>query len=162
MSLMSPNRFETEIEGARGAEYEVAEREKLSLFLKLASLRKERTLTDVAAEVGIRPEELSKIEAGRTKQIRWETLLGLLEAYQCNVGDILEVRVKVQQEKTPLEIYLTALRRREVDVPARRLEIHEVGEGLDTASIVALSVPNSPSEFRRAFVPAGKRNAKAK
>lgn len=147
--------------GRPAVEPEVARIDQSTLVIKVADLRKERTLAEVAAIVGIRPEELSKIESGKTKQIRWGTLLGLLRAYECGVEDILEVRqVTTLKENSARTAYLEALRTIEPNIPVRRLRPYKEGVGLDGASVRALSEPVPAREVRRTFVPAGKRNAK--
>lgn len=145
-------------------ETEVARIDESVLVIKIADLRKDRTLAEVAAVVGIRPEELSKIESGKTKQIRWGTLLGLLRAYDCAVEDIIEVRkVGASQGYAPRETYLSALRNRETIIPVRRLTPHkEEGSVLSESTIGALSKPVPARVVQRTFVPASKRNAKSK
>lgn len=145
-------------------ETEVARIEESVLIIKIAELRKDRTLAEVAAVVGIRPEELSKIESGKTKQIRWGTLLGLLRAYDCGVEDIIEFRkVDLSHGYAPRQTYLAALHNREAKIPARRLTPHkEEGNVLSGIVIAELAKPVPARVVRRTFVPASKRSAKSK
>jgi DNA-binding Xre family transcriptional regulator len=69
----------------------VAEGSTERLRVRARELRGERTLTDAAAAVGIRQDELGKIERGETTAIRFDTLLRLCAAYQVGVGDLLTV-----------------------------------------------------------------------
>jgi DNA-binding Xre family transcriptional regulator len=101
--------------------HEVAATEESALVLKAAELRRGRSLSEVAQIVGIRPEELSKIEAGKTKQIRWVTLLGLTRAYDCSLGDLLEVRTKENDEFPERAAFLAAAKARTHKPTIRRL-----------------------------------------
>jgi DNA-binding Xre family transcriptional regulator len=70
----------------------VARDDQSSLLLSLRSLRGNRFLEEVASQAGIRADELSRIERGLTKQIRWETLLRIMRTYQCSPDEILSVK----------------------------------------------------------------------
>lgn len=47
-------------------------------------------LNDLAAAVGITPQNLSVLKAGRAKAIRFSTLEAICECLDCQPGDILE------------------------------------------------------------------------
>jgi DNA-binding Xre family transcriptional regulator len=67
----------------------VAESENGKLELRLKELRGSRTLTEMARLTGIRQDELSKIERGETKGVRFETLVKLCLAYKADVSDLI-------------------------------------------------------------------------
>jgi transcriptional regulator with XRE-family HTH domain len=78
----------------------VATRQGRALLLRARELRGELSLAAAAKRIGIRPDELGKIERGETRQVRWETLLGMAEAYQVEVGDLL-VTAQAASETEP-------------------------------------------------------------
>ena len=85
------------------------------LKVHLRSLRGERSLKSAAAAIGIRPDELSKIEQGKTRQIRWDTILRIALAYQCGIDEILTIEAEGHspgpaQAGGPRETMLAALR----------------------------------------------------
>jgi putative transcriptional regulator len=47
---------------------------------------------ELAAEIGITPQNLSVLKAGRAKAIKLETLEKICDVLQCSPGDILEFR----------------------------------------------------------------------
>ncbi len=67
----------------------VAARPGRTLVLRARALRGSLSLAVAARRIGIRPDELGRIERGHTKQVRWETLLGMAEAYDVEVGELL-------------------------------------------------------------------------
>ena len=138
---------------------EVARVDESTLNIKLAALRKERTLSEAAAMVGIRADELSRIESGKTKQIRWETMLRILLAYDCEIEDLIEIKVVAPiQEPTPREVYLTAMRNRKRNIPRKRLLPYEVGTSSDEVSVLALSEKVDRGVVRRKYISAVERN----
>ena len=78
----------------------VATRQGRALLLRARELRGALSLAVAAKRIGIRPDELGKIERGETKQVRWETLLGMAEAYEVEVGDLL-VTAQTAPETAP-------------------------------------------------------------
>ena len=50
-------------------------------------------LIDLAREVGITPQNLSVLNAGRARAIRFSTLDAICTALECQPGDILEYRL---------------------------------------------------------------------
>lgn len=130
--------------------YEVACLGESSLVLKVAKLRGSRSLSEVALVVGIRPEELSKIESGKTKQIRWVTLLGLMRAYDCELGDILEKCEKKLQEFPERDRFLAAVRANPKKQAVRRLTPYdENSPGVEAAALRALTAALPAREIRR-------------
>ena len=86
----------------------VAERNGLRLTLRARDLRGDRTLVEVAALVGIRQDELSRIERGETASMRFDTLLRLCEAYQVPPGELLGLEIDTVGT-SPLESVLRAV-----------------------------------------------------
>lgn len=62
----------------------------ITLDVMLAK-RKMRS-NELAAEIGITPQNLSVLKAGRAKAIKLETLEKICDVLQCSPGDILEFR----------------------------------------------------------------------
>lgn len=86
----------------------VAQRNGTRLSLRARELRGDRTLVEVAEMVGIRQDELSRIERGETTSMRFETLLRLCEAYRVPPGELLAVE-KDAVLMSPLERVLEAV-----------------------------------------------------
>jgi len=86
----------------------VAERNGARLTLRARELRGDRTLVEAAELVGIRQDELSRIERGETSSMRFETLLRLCEAYGVPPGELLAVE-KEPSVMSPLERVLEAV-----------------------------------------------------
>jgi DNA-binding Xre family transcriptional regulator len=88
----------------------VATRQGRALLLRARELRGELSLAAAARRIGIRPDELGRIERGETRQVRWETLLGMAEAYEVEVGDLL-VTAQAESETEPVYAGLLAAMR---------------------------------------------------
>ena len=88
----------------------VATRQGRALLLRARELRGELSLAAAARRIGIRPDELGRIERGETRQVRWETLLGMAEAYKVEVGDLL-VTAQAESETEPAYAGLLAAMR---------------------------------------------------
>jgi DNA-binding Xre family transcriptional regulator len=78
----------------------VAEEGDCTLFVRARELRGSRSLKNMAAAIGIRPDELSRIERGETRQIRFVTILSMLRAFHCSADDLLVIEGKPRT--TPL------------------------------------------------------------
>lgn len=85
----------------KGEEVAVADSGDLHLVLRLRALRGSRTLTALAAEVGIRADELGRIERGETSQVRWATLLRIIVATGGRIDDVLRITRDDESEDTP-------------------------------------------------------------
>jgi putative transcriptional regulator len=72
----------------------------IELDVQLA--RRKRKSTELAAAIGITPQNLSILRAGRAKAIRFSTLDAICRELQCQPGDILVYRE--EQEDSPEEI----------------------------------------------------------
>ena len=132
------------------------------LIVHLRALRGDRSLKDAAAAIGIRADELSKIEQGKTRQIRWDTILRIALAYQCGINDIFTVEAEDQyptadQPVGPREAMLAALRAGAGHpVPARRLHIDREQELPPATSVAVATLAETPERgpIRRRFTPA--------
>lgn len=60
----------------------------INLDVELA--KKKMKLNDLAALVGITPQNLSVLKTGRAKAIRFSTLEAICQALGCQPGDILQ------------------------------------------------------------------------
>jgi hypothetical protein len=89
-------------------EHVVAQRDGVRLLLRCRELRGTRTLSEMANIVGVRQDELGKIERGETSSIRFDTLLRLCAAYQVSPGELLTID-HVDAKPTVLEEMLTAV-----------------------------------------------------
>jgi transcriptional regulator with XRE-family HTH domain len=70
----------------------VARTDEGCLRIRLRELRGDRSLTEVANLVGIRGDELGRIERGDTSQIRFATLLRLCTALGVSLDTLFEVQ----------------------------------------------------------------------
>lgn len=52
--------------------------------------KRKMKLNDLATAVGITPQNLSVLKAGRAKAVRFSTLEAICECLDCQPGDILE------------------------------------------------------------------------
>lgn len=60
--------------------------------------RRKRRLNDLADAVGITPQNLSVLKAGRARAVRFSTLEAICHYLECQPGDILEFRSNSQPE----------------------------------------------------------------
>jgi len=60
--------------------------------LDVVLAQRKMKLNDLAEAVGITPQNLSVLKAGRAKAIRFSTLEAICEHLQCQPGDILEFK----------------------------------------------------------------------
>ncbi len=104
MTLLRVNRTD------QPAAASVATRHGRALLLRARELRGELSLAAAARRIGIRPDELGRIERGETRQVRWETLLGMAQAYDVEVGDLL-VTARAESETEPVYAGLLAAMR---------------------------------------------------
>jgi putative transcriptional regulator len=64
----------------------------LVVNLDVMLARRKMRLNELAEQVGITPQNLSVLKAGRAKAIRFSTLEKICEVLDCQPGDILEFR----------------------------------------------------------------------
>ncbi|CAN5574917.1 MAG: helix-turn-helix transcriptional regulator [Euzebyaceae bacterium] len=106
----------------------------------LRDLRGGRTLTEVAQEVGIRSDELGRIERGETTQIRFTTLLRILKGYRCDISDLFKVEAAANRPQARYGSALRAYQAGELSHPGRRTEVRGLGpdeQNLDEADTFA-------------------------
>ena len=130
-----------------------------SLLLHLRSLRGGRSLEDVAQRVGIVADELSRIERGLTRQVRWETLLRLMRTDDCGPGDLMAIAVPVviRYRTSPRNAMLAAMESGlGNEVPQRRVLPRETSTGLDAAAEQDLAAPTERGPIHRPFRPANR------
>ena len=60
--------------------------------------KRKRRLNDLAEAVGITPQNLSVLKAGRARAVRFSTLEAICQYLECQPGDILEFRPAGQTE----------------------------------------------------------------
>ena len=95
----------------------------IELRCRARELRGDRTLADAARLVSLNRDELARIERGDTVQIRFDTLVKLMNGYGCELSDLLEVVTPDERQVgAPWLAPLTALRAGRVrpGVPSRR------------------------------------------
>lgn len=102
------------------------------LRIRLSEIRGSRTLREFAEEVGIRADEISRIERGETHQVRWETLLRIFIAGRINIGDLFEMDTIPPQQGEPSWA-----------APLRALRAGTVKAGLPSRDLSALDLPGS-------------------
>jgi len=64
---------------------------KVKVNLDLLLVQRKMTLTELADRVGITIANLSILKTGKSKAIRFSTLVALCEALECEPGDLLEI-----------------------------------------------------------------------
>ncbi len=63
--------------------------------------RRKLQLNTVAERIGITPQNLSVLNAGRARAIRFSTLEKLCEVLECQPGDLLAFEGEVRSEQEP-------------------------------------------------------------
>ena len=97
-------------------------------------LRGERTLAEAARLAGLNRDELSRIERGQTRQIRFETLAKLIVAYHCELSQLLEVETVPAEHPQPLYAPAVQLFADGVlSTPVRRRSVRRDGDADTTA-----------------------------
>ena len=121
------------------------------LVVRVRELRAGRTLSEVAARVGMRQDDLGRIERGETTSIRYDTLLKLCTEFKVGADEIFKVEPVVKSTITPLKRVLAALEAGSVrthQVPSRqgfRVLRHEETVDLSEAtSFAGLEEPITP------------------
>ena len=67
--------------------------------LDVVLAQRKMRLNDLAAAVGITPQNLSILKTGKAKAIRFSTLEAICEHLQCQPGEILEFRPEPAKKK---------------------------------------------------------------
>jgi DNA-binding Xre family transcriptional regulator len=73
------------------------------LAIRAKELRGERTLIEVATHIGIRQDDLGRIECGETQSIRFETFLKLCAFFKVSAGELFKVESIVHHKANSLE-----------------------------------------------------------
>jgi putative transcriptional regulator len=73
----------------------------LIVNLDVMLARRKMRLNELAELVGITPQNLSVLKAGRAKAIRFSTLEAICEALDCQPGDLLEYQ-RQQTHENPV------------------------------------------------------------
>ncbi len=79
------------------------------LVVRVRELRGTRSLSDVAARVGMRQDDLGRIERGETSSIHYETLLKLCTEFRVGPEEIFAITPVVKSDPSPLEQILAAI-----------------------------------------------------
>lgn len=98
------------------------------LVVRIRELRGDRTLSDVAAQVGIRQDDLSRIERGETSSIRYETILKLCTEFHVGPEALFRIEEENLETSSPLEKVLAAVARGDI-------ELHQVPKNRRRQSI---------------------------
>lgn len=123
-------------------------------------LRGERTIAEMAREIGMNRDELARIERGETVQIRFETLAKLMSGFGCGLNDLLEaVPITPREESAPWLAPLSALKDGRVlpGVPGRRDPDDALDEPLPPGLASGFGEAPSKGVRRSAFRPAAQR-----
>lgn len=88
------------------------------LVIRARELRGNRTLSEIAVRIGMRQDELGKIERGETQGIRFETLLKLCSVYEVGLSELFAVEFISSRKESPLQRVLAS-------IEAGSLETHQ-------------------------------------
>lgn len=127
------------------------------LVIRARELRGDRTLSDIAARMGMRQDELGKIERGETQSVRFETLLKLCSVYEVGLSELFAVESMSPRRESPLARVLAGVEAGTVQThqPAkgqRKLRLEDLTMDLDeTAELSDFEEPVRPR--RRTRVP---------
>ncbi|HUW87423.1 MAG TPA: helix-turn-helix transcriptional regulator [Candidatus Paceibacterota bacterium] len=127
------------------------------LVVRVRELRGARTLSEVAARVGMRQDDLGRIERGETSSIRYETLLKLCTEFKVGPDEIFKVEPVTKSTPTPLERVLAAIEAGTVrthKVPTSRgSHVLRQEESLDMTDSVNFADLEEPATTRRRIRP---------
>ena len=90
------------------------------LVIRAKQLRGNRTLSEIAARMGMRQDDLGKIERGETKSIQYETLLKLCAVFEVTPSQLFTVESSLPRKANPLERVLAG-------IEAGTIQTHKVG-----------------------------------
>lgn len=130
----------------------VAESVSARLTLELRALRGSRSLTEVADVVGIRSDELGRIERGETKQMRFSTLLRLLEGLGIELHDLFKVERSTSIFPKDCQAALGAYQAGKLAPPRRRAVVRsESTDEQDLTHAAAMAEEHRDGARRRAI-----------
>lgn len=72
---------------------------KIIVNLDVMLARRKMRLKDLAAKIGLTEQALSTIKTNKVKGVRFETLIKLCDALDCQPGDLLEFSREDNHEK---------------------------------------------------------------
>jgi len=128
----------------------VAETPGERLVIRAKELRGDRTLSEIAERIGMRQDDLGRIERGETQSIRYETLLKLCSVFNVTPDELFRVEPLDSRKPNPLERVLAGI---EVGSYAT----HKVGPRVKklrpTESIMDLDAAAGLSEFEEPVAP---------
>lgn len=109
------------------------------LVIRAKQLRGDRTLSEIAERMGMRQDDLGRIERGETKSIQYETLLKLCTVFEVTPSQLFAVESSLPRRANPLERVLTGIeagtiQTHKVGPRARKLRPVEPKLDLDTAA----------------------------
>ena len=79
------------------------------LVIRAKQLRGDRTLSEIAERIGMRQDDLGRIERGETLSIRYETLLKLCTVFKVSPNELFRVEPLESQKPNPLERVLAGI-----------------------------------------------------
>lgn len=92
------------------------------LIIRVKQLRGDRTLSDIAQQIGMRQDDLGRIERGETKSMQYETLLKLCTVFDVTPSQLFAVESAIPQKTNPLERVLAG-------IEEGAIHTHRVGQG---------------------------------
>lgn len=121
------------------------------LVVRVRELRGTRTLSDVAARVGMRQDDLGRLERGETSSIHYDTLLKLCREFGVGPEEIFEITPVTKSDPSPLDQILAAIevgvaQSHSVPTSRSRRVLHE--EELDLAEVAAFADLEEPATAR--------------
>lgn len=122
------------------------------LVIRARELRGDRTLSEIAARMGMRQDELGKIERGETHSIRFETLLKLCSVYEVGLSELFAVESVAQRRVSPLARVLAGVEAGKIQTqhpPKGRQKLQAEDLTMDLAEAVELSDFEEPLQPRR-------------
>ena len=69
----------------------------IKVNLDLLLVQRRLSLTELSEQVGITMANLSILKRSKAKAIRFSTLIALCEALDCQPGDILELKMSIEE-----------------------------------------------------------------
>jgi len=130
------------------------------MIVRARELRGEASLTEVAQRVGIRQDELGKIERGETSAIRFDTMLRLCHAFAVTPAELFVVEATdPAASPSPLAGVLAAVAAGTVQLHTppllrRRVPAADVTMDLGEAETMLAGREDMPTTRRRSTVPA--------
>lgn len=110
------------------------------LVIRAKQLRGNRTLSEIAARMGMRQDDLGRIERGETKSIQYETLLKLCAVFEVTPSQLFTVESSLPRKTNPLERVLAG-------IEAGTIQTHKVGPRVRKLRPVELMDLGTATEF---------------